>query len=99
MEEDEKAMNCDDLYGSTSSAPTGHLPHGGRLGGKHPVPKSPEEMQRETLGTIIRTCRDIERCAENMDVAEMKVHFGFLKTTIGRLDVIMTTVQQRPREL
>ena len=56
-------------------------------------------MQRETLGTIIRTCRDIERCAENMDVAEMKVHFGFLKTTIGRLDVIMTTVQQRPREL
>lgn len=66
---------------------------------KHPIPQTPDEMQREALGAIIRACRDIERCAEQMDVAGVKTHFGFLKTTIGRLDVIMTTVQQKPREL
>ena len=60
---------------------------------------TPEEMQRDTLGAIIRACRDIERCAEQMDVAGVKTHFGFLKTTIGRLDVIMTTVQQKPIEI
>ena len=67
--------------------------------GKHPTPRSPDEMVRETLGTIISACRDIERCAEDMDVAGLKTHFGFLKTTIGRLDVIMNTVQQKPRGL
>lgn len=66
---------------------------------KHPIPQTPEEMQREALGTIIGACRDIERCAERMDVAGLKTHFGFLKTTIGRLDVIMTTVQQKPRKI
>ena len=66
---------------------------------KHPVPQTPDEMQREALGAIIRACRDIERCAEQMDVAGLKTHFGFLKTTIGRLDVIMTSIRQVPREL
>lgn len=79
----------------TSSGATRHLPQRGR----HPVPQTPEEMKREALGAIIRACRDIERCAEQMDVAGVKTHFGFLKTTIGRLDVIMTTVQQKPREI
>ena len=69
------------------------------MGVRHPTPQTPEEMTREALGTIIGVCRDMERCAERMDIGGLKTHFGFLKTTMGRLDVIQNTVQQRPVEL
>ena len=66
---------------------------------QHPIPQTPEEMQRETLGVIAGVCRDMERCAMEQDVVGLKTHYGFLKTTMGRLDVIMTTIRQAPREL
>lgn len=47
-----------------------------------------DELTRETLGTIINACRDIERNAEEMDIDGVKVHFGFLKATVNRLDLI-----------
>ena len=79
----------------TSSGATRHLPHGGR----HPVPQTPEEMQRDTLGVLAGICRDMERCAMDGDVVGLKTHYGFFKTTMGRLDVIMTSIRQVPREL
>lgn len=66
---------------------------------QHPTPQTPEDMEREALGTIISVCRDIERSAEDMDVAGVKTHYNFLRTVMGRLDVIRNTVQQRPRSL
>lgn len=66
---------------------------------QHPTPQTPEEMERETLGVIAGVCRDMERCAMAQDVVGLKTNYGFLKTTMGRLDVIMTTIRQAPREL
>jgi len=66
---------------------------------KHPTPQTPEEMERETLGVIAGVCQDMERCAMAQDVVGLNTHYGFLKTTMGRLDVIMTTIRQAPREL
>ena len=65
----------------------------------HPTPQSPEDMQRETLGVIAGICRDMERCAMAQDVVGLKTHYGFFKTTMGRLDVIMNCVRQAPSEL
>ena len=79
----------------TSSGATRHLPHRGR----HPVPQTQAELERDTLGVLAGICRDMERCAMEQDVAGLKTHYGFFKTTMGRLDVIMTTVQRKPREL
>ena len=66
---------------------------------KHPTPQTPEELERECLGTIIRACRDIERCADGMDVAGVNVHFDFLKKQMNRLDVIRTNIRQKPVEI
>lgn len=65
----------------------------------HPTPQTPEEMQRDTLGVLAGICRDMERCAMEQDVAGLKVHYGFFKTTMGRLDVIMGSIRQAPKEL
>lgn len=65
----------------------------------HPTPQSPEDMERETLGVIIGICRDMERSAEEMDVARLRTHYGFLRTTMGRLDVIRTSIRQKPIDL
>ena len=81
--------------GNTSSAPTGHLP----LKGKARAPQTPEELERECLGTIARAAQDMERCAMEMDVAGLRVHFDFVKAQMNRLDVIRTTVRQTPRVL
>ena len=56
-------------------------------------------MQRDTLGVLAGICRDMERCAMDGDVVGLKTHYGFFKTTMGRLDVIMTSIRQGPREL
>ena len=66
---------------------------------KHHVPQTPEEIQRDTLGVLAGICRDMERCAMDWDVVGLKTHYGFFKNTIGRLDVIMTTVQRKPMEI
>lgn len=63
---------------------------------RHPTPRSPDEMARETMGTIIGVCRDMERCAEAMDVNGLNIHYDFLKTTMRRLDVIRMSIRQRP---
>ena len=60
---------------------------------------TPEEMQRDTLGVLAGICRDMERCAMDGDVAGLKTHYGFFKTTMGRLDVIMTSIRREPIEL
>lgn len=65
----------------------------------HPIPQTQEEMQRNTLGVLAGICRDMERCAMDGDVVGLKTHYGFFKTTMGRLDVIMTSIRQVPREL
>lgn len=65
----------------------------------HPTPQTSEEMQRDTLGVLAGICRDMERCAMAQDVVGLKTHYGFFKTTMGRLDVIMTSIRQAPREL
>ena len=65
----------------------------------HPTPQTPEEMQRDTLGVLAGICRDMERCAMAQDVVGLKTHYGFFKTTMGRLDVIMTNIRQVPIEL
>ena len=65
----------------------------------HPTPQTPEEMQRDTLGVLAGICRDMERCAMAQDVVGLKTHYGFFKTTMGRLDVIMTSIRQGLREL
>ena len=68
------------------------------MAAKHPEPQTPEELERECLGTVIRVCRDIERCAEAMDATGVEIHFDFLKKQMARLDVIRKTVRQKPRE-
>lgn len=65
----------------------------------HPTPQTPEEMQRDTLGVLAGICRDMERCAMEQDVVGLKTHYGFFKTTMGRLDVIMTNIRQAPNEM
>lgn len=65
----------------------------------HPTPQTPEEMQRDTLGVLTGICRDMERCAMDGDVVGLKTHYGFFKTTMGRLDVIMTSIRREPIEL
>ena len=66
---------------------------------QHPTPQSPSEMQRDTLGVLAGICRDMERCAMDVDVVGLKTHYGFFKTTMGRLDVIMTSIRKAPVEL
>jgi hypothetical protein len=56
-------------------------------------------MQRDTLGVLAGICRDMERCAMDGDVVGLKTHYGFFKTTMGRLDVIMTSIRREPIEL
>lgn len=56
--------------------------------------QSPEEMQRETLGTIARVCADIERCAMNQDVGGVMTQYDFLRTTMRRLDIIRTNLRR-----
>lgn len=58
------------------------------------TPQSPEEMQRETLGTIARVCADIERCAMNQDVGGVMAQYDFLRTTMRRLDIIRTNIRR-----
>ena len=65
----------------------------------HPKPQTPEEMQRDTLGVLAGICRDMERCAMAQDVVGLKTHYGFFKTTMGRLDVILSAIRQAPVEL
>jgi hypothetical protein len=65
----------------------------------HPTPQTPEEMQRNALGVLAGICRDMENCAMEGDVERLKTHYGFFKTTMGRLDVIMTTVQRKRIEI
>lgn len=57
------------------------------------IVQTPEELERETLGTVIGICRDMERCAEKMDVAGLEVHFNFLKVTMGRLETIRKNIR------
>ena len=71
----------------------------GKAFGRHPTPQTPEEMQRDTLGVLAGICRDMERCAMAQDVVGLKTHYGFFKTTMGRLDVIMTSIRREPIEL
>jgi hypothetical protein len=58
------------------------------------TPQSPEELQRETLGTIARVCADIERCAMNQDVGGVMTQYDFLRTTMRRLDIIRTNLRR-----
>lgn len=58
------------------------------------TPQSPDEMQRETLGTIARVCADIERCAMNQDVGGVMTQYDFLRTTMRRLDIIRTNLRR-----
>lgn len=66
---------------------------------KHPTPQTPEELRRECLGTIAGVARDMERCAMDGKTDALKTHFDFLKIQMRRLETIMTTVRQPPREL
>lgn len=74
----------------TSSGSAGHIPH-------KVCRSTPEEMERECLGTIAGTARDIERSAMDGKVDAMKVHFDFMKVQMRRLETIMGTVQQKAR--
>lgn len=66
---------------------------------KHPTPQTPEELQRDCLGTIAGSARDIERCAMDGKTDALNTHFDFLRVQMRRLETIMTTVRQPPREL
>lgn len=65
----------------------------------HPTPQTPEDMMRDTLGVIAGICRDMEQSAMAQDVAGLKTHMGFLKTTMSRLETILLSIRQAPREI
>lgn len=60
----------------------------------HPTPQNSEDMIRDTLGVIARTCQDIERSAMSFDFAGLEVHYNFLKTTMTRLETIRKYTQR-----
>lgn len=62
----------------------------------HPIPVTPDEMIRDTLGVIARAARDIEDVAMQGDMATLTVHFNFLKLQMERLETIKRTMR-RPR--
>ena len=66
---------------------------------RHPTPQNPEEMQHDTLMVLAGICRDMADCARAGDVDGLKIHYRFFRTTMGRLDVIMTTIRKEPRKL
>lgn len=55
---------------------------------RHPIAQTPQELERECLGTIARVAQDIERNAMNGDAAAVETHFDFLKAQMKRMDVI-----------
>ena len=63
---------------------------------KHPTPQTPQELELDCLGVIIRACQDVIVSAYAMDYNELMVHYDFLKKQVNRLSVIHTTVQQKP---
>lgn len=69
-----------------------------RAGRITPTPQTPEELERDCMGTIIGVCRDIERNAEAMNAAGVKVQFEFLKKQVTRLDMIRSNIRRKPME-
>lgn len=61
-----------------------------------PIPRSAEDLERETMGTIIGICRDMARCAWDMDVSGVQTQYGILTGEMGKLDVIETAVRKGP---
>lgn len=62
----------------------------------HPIPTTPDEMIRDTLGVIARAARDIEDVAMQGDMASLTIHYNFLKLQMERLETIKRTMR-RPR--
>lgn len=62
----------------------------------HPIPTTPDEMIRDTLGVIARAARDIEDVAMQGDMASLIIHYNFLKLQMERLETIKRTMR-RPR--
>lgn len=58
-----------------------------------------QELERECMGTIWRTCDDMARAAEAGNHASLKTHFDFLKEQMQRLETIRKGVRQTPRRL
>lgn len=69
-----------------------------QMGKMKPTQQTPEELERECMGTIISVCRDIERNAGEMDAAGVKVQFEFLKKQMARLDMIRTNIRRKLME-
>ena len=63
---------------------------------EHPIPTTPDEMIRDTLGVIARAARDIEDTAMQGDMASLTIHYNFLKLQMERLETIKRTMR-RPR--
>lgn len=59
---------------------------------KNPIPQTPEELERECLGTIANVARDIERAAMESKPEVVKTQMRFLKVQMERLETIRGTV-------
>jgi len=64
----------------------------------HPIPQTPEELERDCLGTIWRVCDDMIRCIQQGDEAGLDVHYDFLRKQMNRLQIIKGTKRRRPLE-
>lgn len=54
--------------------------------------QSPQEMLRETFGTICHAANDLAREAENQSATGVQVQFDFLKTQVQRMNTIRKDV-------
>ena len=57
------------------------------------IVQTPEELERECLGTIANVARDIEREAMDGNASALWTQFDFLKAQMRRLEVIRTTIR------
>ena len=64
-----------------------------------PTPRTPIEMERETMQTIRRVCEDIMREVDNDSYHGVMVQCAFLKTQVNRLELLHRNVRPSAREL
>lgn len=62
----------------------------------HPIPQTPEELERDCLGTIWRVCDDMIRCIQQGDEAGLDVHYDFLRKQMNRRELIRKHMKQSP---
>ena len=64
-----------------------------------PTPRTPLEMERETMRTIRGVCEDIMRAVDNDDYHGVMVQCVFLKTQVNRLEMLHRNVRPSAREM